>query len=287
MSAPVGVPLSLKEGGLKEGESDLICLAAFPKSGITYLGFLVFHALHGPDADVSELDRRHIIDIHENLALVPPLDGQVHFIKSHHPYGPAMPLVQRLRRVVYLLRDPIDVMMSAWDYLHLTGGARLKAFVDGDPQIGFRRFVGYWLTTGSGEIFRNAGTWTGHVSGWNDQRAIPLHRVRYDRLVDDPRAELAAVLNFIGIKIPAERIDEAVGASSMETMRAVEEREIRERRPGAFYRDRLAPGYAEGRRFIGAGHRGSYEAMLEASEKILADRTFGPLIQRYLPAHDR
>src|SRR5206468_7191085 len=64
---------------------------------------------------------RSIVDIHENLARVPPPQARRHYVKTHFAFSDALPLRERADRAVCLVRDPIDVMMSIWDFLHLLG----------------------------------------------------------------------------------------------------------------------------------------------------------------------
>jgi hypothetical protein len=123
---------------------DLISLSAFPKSGVTYLNFLLFHCLFGEDADVHDLERRYVIDIHAfpDARFAEP--GAPRLVKSHVPYDPGLSAVARTARAVYLIRDPIDVMMSAWDYGHFV---RADGAPPGDPAAdpAFRAFVAAWL----------------------------------------------------------------------------------------------------------------------------------------------
>ena len=101
--------------------NDVSYIAAFPKSGITYLNFMLFHILFDRPQDVRLIDSDYIFDVHESLARVPPPGDVPRYVKIHFAYSPRIPLRERAHRAVYLLRDPIDVMMSVWDFKHLTG----------------------------------------------------------------------------------------------------------------------------------------------------------------------
>lgn len=261
---------------------DLIALCAFPKSGVTYLGHLLFDALFGDEADPGEMERRYVIDAHAfpELAFARPEGPRL--VKTHAAFAPDDPVVARATRAVYLIRHPIDVMMSAWDFRYLMGEA------DGPPRDpaadpAFRAHVRAWLESG-GAGFDVAGTWVGHVRSWLGQTAIPVHRVTYEDLVDHPARELAALLTFLGLAVPADRQARAVERSSMAAMAAMEAREVREGRTGLFYRPALAGGYARGHRFVNKGHRDSWRTVLTDAERALADRTFGAELKAYFPA---
>ena len=51
---------------------DVSYIAAFPKSGITYLNFMLFHVLFDRPQDARLIDSHYIFDLHESLARVPP-----------------------------------------------------------------------------------------------------------------------------------------------------------------------------------------------------------------------
>ena len=74
---------------------DLISLSAFPKSGVTYLGFLMFHCLFGDAAEIGDLERKYVIDIHAWPALRFAMPEGPRIVKSHFPFGPDRPGVGR------------------------------------------------------------------------------------------------------------------------------------------------------------------------------------------------
>ena len=84
---------------------DISYIAAFPKSGITYLNFMLFHILFDRPQDVRLIDSNYIFDVHESLARVPPPGDTPRYVKIHFSYGPRIPLRERAGRAVYLLRN--------------------------------------------------------------------------------------------------------------------------------------------------------------------------------------
>jgi Sulfotransferase domain len=254
-------------------------LSAFPKSGVTYLSFLLFHSIFPEEHNIHDLERKYILDIHAypNATFGEPQAPRL--IKSHFPCNPNIPSVRLTSKVIYLMRHPIDVMMSAWDYQHLINGG-------GTPDTqspAFRAYVCSWLSSG-GLGFPQFGSWTQHVRSWLGQSNIPLHLVTYENLVDNPERELQSIFDFIGIHIPAERQRTAIERSSMKAMAAFESRELEQRVNGIFFRSNLAAGYERGYRFINKGYRNSYEFVLKADERALADRVFGKEIASYFGA---
>jgi hypothetical protein len=258
---------------------DISYIAAFPKSGITYLNFMLFHALFDRPQDARLIDSDYIFDLHESLARVPPPGDRPHYVKVHFPYGPRLPLHQRAVRAVYLLRDPIDVMMSVWDFKHLTGEDRLLDVTPAEHGAMFQRFCQHWLATG-GMIYPWAGSWRDNVASWLDQTDLPLLVVRYEQLKAQPFDELRRVLGFLGREVSDQRITAAIEAGRPDNMRKLESEEIDKGVSGVFYRPGLAKGYSRGYRFVGRMHGGSSEKILDPAARQYAEQVFGLVMER-------
>jgi hypothetical protein len=258
---------------------DISYIAAFPKSGITYLNFMLFHVLFDRPQDVRLIDSDYIFDMHESLPRVPPQGDAPRYIKTHFPFTPRIPLLDRASRAVYLLRDPIDVMMSVWDFKHLTGEDGLLDATPDQRAALFQRFCQHWLGTG-GAIYPFAGTWRDNVASWLDQTQLPLLVVRYDQLKSKPSDELRRVLRFLERDASDARIAAAVEAGKPENMRKLESDEVKSGTPGVFYRPALARGYANGYRFVGRMHGGSQDKVLSPAARQYANQVFGPVLER-------
>ena len=179
-------------------------------------------------------------------------------------------------RAIYLVRHPIDVMMSAWDFDHL-----IKGGVCDTQSPAFHVYIHHWLVTGGG-TFPEFGPWTQHVRSWLGQSDIPMHLVTYENLVDNPERELKSHSGFsLHSMFRSKRQRVAIERSSMKSMAALESEEVEERVDGIFFRNSLASGYGQGHRFINKGYRKSYEILLNSEERAIADRTFGNEIDQY------
>ena len=163
---------------------DITYVAAF-QMGHYLPQFLLFHVLFDRRDDVRLIDSDYMFDVRESLARVPPPSDVPRYVKSHFSYSPDVPLRERAHRAVYLLRYPIDVMMSVWDFKHLTGEDGLLDASPADREALFQRFCQRWVTTG-GFIYPWAGSWKDNVSSWLDQNDLPLLVVRYEQLKAQP-----------------------------------------------------------------------------------------------------
>jgi aryl sulfotransferase len=115
----------------------------------------------------------------------------------------------KLSKVVYITRDPRDVMVSCWHF---------RKFLDRDFNLSLADFLR------SDEHL--PCEWDDHLSSWLLPQ--PTHRnllvVRYEDMHEDPVAVVRGVLNFAGVRRDEARIDAAIEASRFERMRAAEER---------------------------------------------------------------
>jgi len=258
---------------------DVSFIAAFPKSGITYLNYMLFHVLFDRQDDVAKIDSDYIFDMHESLARVPPPGTERRYVKTHLAFAPSIPLLARARRAVVLVRDPIDVMMSVWDFQHLTGENGLLDATPEQRAAKFEQFCRHWLTTG-GLIYPFAGSWVDNVRSWLDQSQLPIVVVRYERLKERPVEQLRRVLDFFEQPASDQRVRAAVEASTVENMRRRETQEVNAGVSGAFYRPELARGYARGYRFVGRLNQDSYQRVLSPAARQFADQVFKPITER-------
>jgi hypothetical protein len=258
---------------------DVSYIAAFPKSGITYLNYMLFQVLFDASEHTGRIDSDYIFDLHESLSRVPPAGDIPRYVKLHSPFGRNIPLRDRASRVVYLVRDPVDVMMSVWDFKHLMAEDGLLEASASEHAAKFEIFCRKWISTGGLE-YSFAGSWADNVTSWLDQLEIPLLLVRYEKLKEDPFNQLRRVLQFLGRSASDDRLRAATEAGKVENMRKRETDEVTQGVSGAFYRPFLAKGYAHGFRFVGRLHQGSSEKVLSSAARNQADRVFGPVMAR-------
>ena len=157
------------------GPDDVI-VASYPKSGNTWLKFLLADVLTDSDPDFARSERA--IPLLGSPAGSAVLPGGGHLWKSHEPYSPLYR--RRCRRAVYLVRDARDVAIS--EYHFLTRKGRFDGDLDG--------FLDVFLA-GSADGY---GSWDAHVASWCDGwRGVQRDRisVRYEDMLADCEAALA------------------------------------------------------------------------------------------------
>ena len=184
--------------------SDDVFIVSYPKSGNTWVRFLLANALY-PEAEV---------DFHTIHELIPEVGDEdmrrsslppPRLLKSHAPYRSAYP------RVIYIVRDGRDVYTSYYHY----------GQPDLDDETTFEDFL---------EEDRWPSRWGEHVREWinatdgNDDILV----VGFEDLKDDSARELRRMLSFLDREsIPESRIQQAAEASSFENMRRLEQERSR------------------------------------------------------------
>lgn len=178
---------------ISDSAAEDIFIAGYPKSGNTWFQNLAAGALYGldpaltPDAVIQRL----VPDVHY-LRYYKRFQTPMLF-KTHHLPRPAY------RRVVYLLRDGRDVLVSY--YRHLLA-------LHGGEEVDFMAMV----RQGTG-LF--PGKWADHVQQWQaNPYQVPLLTIRYEDLQQDAAGELARFCEFAGFaRDPALLARVAAGAS--------------------------------------------------------------------------
>jgi hypothetical protein len=160
-----------------------VFLASYPRSGNTWLRFMLHDVLLGPSQEKHRL-RRSIPDMHRGLRAIRAMPTC--FIKTHYRWRAAY------AKVVYLMRDPVACIGSAAGHRRSGGGrAAPAAFV--------RREI-----AGRGPY----GRWDLHVRSYLESGLDAEHLlvIRYEDLVLDPAGGLESILRFCGLAVEPESI---------------------------------------------------------------------------------
>ncbi len=222
-------------------------LASYPRSGTTWLRFLLFETLtRRPSA--FGLVRTGIPSVGFHDTAVPVLDNGGRLVQTHEPF------CDRDRRVVYVVRDARSVVVSEFNWQRFAG------FYAGS----FERFFEDFLDGRTNPW----GSWANHVAFWRNSpaaRAGRLHLVRYEDLRRDPHMVFGEIVRFLGAQRTNEEIASAIEGNSIEGMRAKED-ESRRRRGVTPKRDM---------RFINTGSTKGWRDVLTGDQLDELERRFG------------
>jgi hypothetical protein len=221
---------------------DDIFLVSYPRSGGTWMRFLITTLLEGHSPDFVRINAL-LADIYGTSRLRLKSLARPRLLKSHEYFDP------RYKRVIYLVRDPRDVVISYYDFHKrervIPQDIPLNSYVD--------RFV-----TGRLDSF---GTWREHVGSWLGARfrTPGFLLLRYEDLKSTTVSELRRIVDFIGLERDDARLALAVEQCSLAAMRKIERMQAKQ---GVIDRRRFdMPGIRSG---VVGGWRNQLDRGLEA-----------------------
>jgi hypothetical protein len=187
---------------------DDVVLAAYPKSGSTWLRFVLAGALSGRDMNFDVI--RTVsppVGNHRNGPKI--VNGRGRLVKSHEL--PAfVPPQSRHPRVIYLVRDGRDIAVSRFHHLR-----RWEGIPDD--------FSAYFQQLLDGTV--RYGSWQEHVRRWMDyvaQATAPAVIVRYEDLLEHPVQTLLDVNARCQLGLDEQALVDALTANTPERMRSKE-----------------------------------------------------------------
>lgn len=195
---------------LKRTNPDDIFLVTYPKSGTTWLRFLIGNYLTGNQCDFSNA---HSImpGLRNDQDTIPWCQFKPRFIQSHFNFIPEY----SRHKVIYLVRDGRDVAVSY--YFHLIKHWKL------DKDTPFADF----LTRFNDGSIAVRQIWSNHVINWLDNASDNLLLLRYEDLQTDTVGSLTKVLQYAGVSVDQEAIVSAVKASQFEQMQNLEKEQYK------------------------------------------------------------
>jgi hypothetical protein len=249
----------------------VVWLASYPKSGNTWVRFLVCNLLFGRQDSAAALNEL-APDVHEmeTLPLEPPA-----LLKTHHAFSPRLPYANETRAAVYIVRDPADVLASNFFYAMRRGGAAA------DSPGAFDRYVDQFIANRGDSLWieRGMGSWEDNVRSWlHGTHSFPVLRVRYEDLSADPERVCGAIAQLLRPESTEAEIERVVFDSSFERLREIERSDIRKRRVGIFYKPYLQTSIDSGLRFMRRGVVGDGAARLTPEQRARLRGAFEPLL---------
>jgi hypothetical protein len=230
-------------------------LVSYPKSGNTWLKFMLIHLLSGREADFDD-DSTVIADVGSHRPTPSVLPGGARLIKSHEPYSG--PQKRFYRKAIYLIRDGRDVAVSYYYTLIRRG------LYEGD----FGPFLRLFLAGG----VDGYGPWHEHVESW---LASPLREdgsllvLKYEDFLKEPVESVSSAMRFLGVPVARERAEETILKYSAERMRE---------------RERVSRFHEKKKRrdimFVRTAESGDWSRTFKAEDEQLFEQASGDLLRR-------
>lgn len=243
-----------------------VYVVSYPKCGRTWLRVML----------QMYLEARGYTLRHYNDKLLLGIEGEA-LVKFDHDKGNWVPAPLRIdqltfdtekytgKDVVFLVRDPRDVLVSSW--YHLTYRERiyrgsLSAFVR-DELIGIEKVVAY-------------------MNLWMEHRDVPANflLLTYEEMHADPHVQFERLLGFIGIPVERDALNAAVEASSFENMKKME-------RTGALKEPWMKPGARDANKSLKVrkGKVGSFQEELTQDDIDYVNAVITGRLSPELPYH--
>lgn len=217
-------------------------LASFPRSGMTWLRFMLYGSITGRDADWTVVDRAiPYVGRQQDAEALLPDSGRL--IQTHERFRGTP------HRVVYLVRDARGVLPSYYRQQRRTGYPRdFDTFVDD-------------FIAGRIDPF---GSWSDHVRSWLGPQLTEgndVLLVRFEAMRSEPDAVLRQILSFLGVDVDEAKLAAAISRNDLDAMKRKEreapEGVIRNRREDLPF---VATGSAEAWRDLDERHVAAVEA---------------------------
>ncbi len=230
-------------------------LVSYPKSGSTWARFLLA-ALANPNETVSFANIDRLLP---SISSRSKRDLRNHprprLIKSHEYFD------ARYQNVIYVVRDPRDVVLSQYRFFLKRGaiddGYALDRFVD--------RFIAGSLND-YGSWGENVGTW---LAARQERKRFLL--LRYENMLRQTGQELTKVADFLGMQVSPEHLARCVEQGSADRMRDLEKKQG----------DQWVT--TKGKRkdvpFVGAAKAGGWKSGLSATHIAQIESAWGPLMR--------
>jgi hypothetical protein len=185
-------------------------VVSYPRSGNTWTRFLIANLLHPQEPATFLNIGRLVPDVALQSSRYMRGLPSPRTIKSHTYLDPRYP------RVIYIVRDPRDVVLSEYDLMR-----KYRRIDDTYP---LDRFLGDFVASTGPLAVGGYGTWGEHVASWALARgARPgFLLLRYEDMKSHPEQSLRRIAEFLGIHPSPELLQNTLDRSSAERMREME-----------------------------------------------------------------
>lgn len=236
--------------------------ASYPRSGSTWLRFILLQIMQGEEAGFGKVDRV-IPEIHQHRGVPPILPGGGRLIKTHEQYR------KEYTRAVLLVRDFRDVLLSSHARSVELGLAPLVSKGDLDS---------FTMSMLEGRALQ-MGSWHEHTRTWLNSPLAKngnLMVVRYEDLRQKPEPTLGQLLEFLGVTADSRVIRKAIEDNSLQQMRAKEDKARKAGQQTALLEANKKIG--EEGRFVRKGAVGGWRSKLTDAQIKTIDQYAGDML---------
>lgn len=232
---------------LADRKGRIIWLASYPKSGNTWFRCFL-SALIDQEVNINKLKTDGIFSSRRLFDLTFDIDGRLldeaeiknrmprviryyaehaqklQFCKIHDAYSlnnKGKPIIPEdvSDIVIYLIRNPLDVVASYANHMNNTIDKAIKSM---------NNDLGYLAKQAKGHNIGNQFpqlmySWSGHVQSWQDQGKIKVITIRYEDMKLNPLETFTRAVSAIGIEASTDQIKQAIDLTQFEKIKELEE----------------------------------------------------------------
>jgi hypothetical protein len=187
--------------GLEKIYRDDIFLVSYPKSGNTWIRFLLANLLAAKNPVTYESLEDYIPSLHRSKERINQF-RRPRIIKSHFPFYYIYP------KSIYIVRDGRDALVSFYHYLSDLG-----------------KFKGSFEDFFFSDAHMEVGTWQTHVQGalsYKKENPSNMVIIRYEDLLVDTVLQIRRIVSFCDINKSEEAILEAVEKSTFKQLKRMQ-----------------------------------------------------------------
>ncbi len=295
----------------------VVWLASYPRAGNTWARMLIGNLLWGNEAEYNNMQiARYIPDLHDPIH--PPrlisseeLGGEAAVFKTHSDYGQQILAKDfsfsyldqehsaETAGVVYVIRNPLDIVCSLFDFMTLAEGKAWWRLSEQDRLGRFRDFVHHFCDK-QGDIREIAPSLATtnlvqHAINW--MHTAENHRaliVRYEDIHKKPLETMTRLSLYFSTPKSDEDLMKIHDSCSFERLRSAEDEVIstqgkhapqsvaHDRAEGSeFFRKSRLSAYGHGQRFFNKGQIGRSQEMLSQEEISMILERFAPVFELF------
>jgi hypothetical protein len=235
---------------------DDVFLTSYPRSGNTWMRFLVGNLVHQREAVTFLNVERLVPDMYKHSDRTLRNLPRPRILKSHECFDP------RYKRTIYIVRDPRDVVVSNYHW-----ETKKRSVGEAYP---IERFVAAWMEP---LYWVRVGSWGDHVTSWLSTREGNENflLLRYEDLLADPKRELARIARLLGLEPVPERLARAAELSSADRMRKLEKEQ------GAKWVE--TRNTRQDKQFVRQAASGGWRTVLTEPSVRLIEKAYGPIMK--------
>ena len=229
----------------------IIWLASYPKSGNTWLRFIILSLLFGNKTEINldhlksieqfpsksqftglELDITNLREVAKNWITVQKkinLSKKVRFYKTHNTLcridKNRFTDQQNTLGAIYIVRDPRNVITSIKNHFNHNSYEETKNFIFDEKRVVL--LARSKINRGDYSLPQIIGSWQTHYKTWKIMNKNFL-LIKYENLINTPNSEFKKIANYLErlfkTKFTNEQIERAINSSSFDKLQKMEEK---------------------------------------------------------------